>query len=862
MHPRSVLLASFALSFVTAVVFVSCAAARGSSDHAAVVGGPPLGSQTRYDLVMTSEFCGGCHTATYAEHTMNTHGRAFTDQEVRLATGNFETGDCIRCHTPRPIFETGNGMNPQRRFHGLEEGNTCMTCHWRQDVDYSRFTGGADCIGAFDPRVGEVEACGACHKNHGTPYQWEQSPNGKEAGRTCVTCHMKQVEREIAVGGPVRRVRSHVFPGARDEAHVRRAYDYTARVDGNEVVVEIANTGAGHNFPTELRQRSVESLVVVRDAAGTEVSRSRMVFRDPYRRPYGMHLPTNKQIPSGESRVHRVPLKVAGGTVDCELHFKLYFPIEDNHPDLSRRLELQRLVFEGVEPSAAEVTTDPETEVATPEGIDPRVASPGDLGEMANAPLGTVTFEIPPGDSEADIARLVGLFNFQIPEANRKAVRRLAEIGMPAVPQLIRALGSWDNKTFNQAMKVLRLIGAPALPAVRAALRDDELYVRLHARQLLRMMPLPADVEALTTEVLPGLSMPNALDRCSAVDVLARLRARSALPAIRALLAEYDADVVRSAALALAAMDDRGSLPAIAAARDRIAFAETKIDLGWAMARLGDRGGIDTLLQGLDHRDDLIRETCFERFFSVTGQHLGFEVFAPHEERLAAIARLHQWWAKARAGFTPLPPLDVAAETDDHALHVVLAMGGGAGIVPAATDDEQAIAELTALGRDALPALIKGLKFPPGFATKRASVLATFGRIGDRHAAPFVAAVLRDPVFGVAHWAASVLETCGDEACLPALHRFEARVRAAAAARQLPASIPSPDPLLAASARTRLLLGDASARTDLVALLTSPDATARLAAIRALEQKHGEDRGYSPDAEPAERLRAAARWRD
>jgi hypothetical protein len=110
---------------------------------------------------MTSTFCGTCHPDYYAEHTMNTHGRAFTDAEVRLATGNFETGDCIRCHTPRPVFETGNGMNPQRRFYGLEEGNTCMTCHWKPGVDYSRFTGGPDCKTGFDPRVGEVEACAA-----------------------------------------------------------------------------------------------------------------------------------------------------------------------------------------------------------------------------------------------------------------------------------------------------------------------------------------------------------------------------------------------------------------------------------------------------------------------------------------------------------------------------------------------------------------------------------------------------------------------------------------------------------------------------------------------------------------------------
>ena len=362
-----------------------------------------LGSQAHYDRVMTSAFCAECHPAIYAEHELNTHGRAYTDNEVRLATGNFRTANCIRCHTPRPIFETGVGNNPRRRHFGLEDGNSCMTCHWQQDTDYSRFVGGADCKTAFHPDVGTVDACASCHKNHGTPYQWEKSPEGKLAGRTCVSCHMKRVTRPVAVGGPVRRVYSHAFPGARDVDHVRSAYEYEAEIDGNEAVVVIANTGAGHNFPTELRQRSVESLVIVQDQDGNEVARSRKVFRDPYKRPYGMTLQTNTQIISGEEREHRVPIGVRNGTVICELHYKFYFPIEDNHPELANRLERRTLVFTDIEPNDAEVETDPYADVKTPEGISPEQASPSDLPELSEFVRGTVTFEIPEGDTQADI---------------------------------------------------------------------------------------------------------------------------------------------------------------------------------------------------------------------------------------------------------------------------------------------------------------------------------------------------------------------------------------------------------------------------------------------------------------------------
>src|SRR5436190_11947391 len=238
-----------------------------------------------------------------------------------------------------------------------------MTCHWKEGADYSRFQGGAECKSAFDPRVGTVEACASCHRNHGTPYQWELAPKGQKAGNVCIDCHMAVVQRPVAVGGPVKAVHSHVFPGARDEAHLRKAYAWDAKIDGNEVVVVIENKGAGHNFPTELKQRSVESVVVVKDGDGKEVARSRMTFRDPYKRPYGLTLPVNTQIPSGESRTHRVPIPVAEGTVSVELHYKLYYPIEDNHPDLARQLEGRTIPFAKITPSTKPVETEPEVAV-------------------------------------------------------------------------------------------------------------------------------------------------------------------------------------------------------------------------------------------------------------------------------------------------------------------------------------------------------------------------------------------------------------------------------------------------------------------------------------------------------------------
>lgn len=814
----------------------------------------------RYD-VMESRFCAGCHPAIYAEHEQSTHGRAFTDAEVRLATGRFTVGDCIVCHTPRPIFETGIGQNPTRRHHGLEEGNTCMTCHFQPDYDYSTFTGGAQCREAFHPDVGTVEACASCHRNHGTPYQWEKSPTGARTGRTCVDCHMAESEREVAVGGPVRPVRTHVFPGARNEAHVARAYDYQAAVDGNHVVVAIKNKGAGHNFPTELKQRAVESLIVVSDLEGNEVARSRMTFRDPYKRPYGLELPVNTQIPGGQTREHRVPLPVAAGTVETTLFFKLYYPIDDYHPDLSRVLESRALPFADVSPSSEAVVSEPEVKIRTPEGITPEEASPPNLVDYAHPPIGTVEVSIPEGDTPADVDALIALFQFPVPQANGAARKRLVAIGKPAVPALIQALGSWDNKTYNQAMGVLEKIGKDARPEILAALDDDELYVRMHARDLVTRLAWRGDETRVALE--RGLDSKHALDRASAAEALGELGAEASAGKLRARLGDTDPDVVRNCALALAKLNAAEAVPEIEDALARAYYPETRRDLGYALARLGSTAGMNVLLAGLDFPDDLVRERFFELFFAVTGVHMGYDPLAPRPERLEALSELHDWWAAAGSPerLRPFDPdRDPFAEAD--ARKLVDDLGGND--LGGSTEEADAAAEetLVAMGKYAVPALVDGLKYPPGYADKRARVCRVLGRIGDPRAAPALVATLRDPVVSVAAWACWALEGQADPATLHALARYEQRLRTRIATGTLPMEAGPGDRLLVQAARTRLAAGDGSARHTLASLLLSPDDASRRSAFDALQRHFGESRGYDPSAPPEQRREAAGRWMD
>lgn len=853
-----------ALSLVAvSLVFSACETGPGAAG--AGRSSPPRATNVEHGLaVMRSSFCADCHPEIYAEHAQNTHGRAFTDEEVRLATGRFSQADCIICHTPRPIFETGIGMNPKRRHYGLEEGNSCMTCHWKAGYDYGSFQGGKECKAAFDDRVGKVEACASCHRNHGTPFQWERAVNGKASGRECVDCHMQTVVRPVAVGEPPKKVKSHVFPGSRSESQIQKAYSYTAAISGNEVVVTVKNKGAGHNFPTELKQRSVESLIVVRDLEGKEIGRSRLVFRDPYKRPYGLELPVNTQIPSGETREHRVPLKVAAGSVDCELHFKLYYPIEDHHPALARRLESRKLVFTDVTPSDKVFESEPDLKIVTPEGIAPEIASPAELVDFARPKIGAVKVDVPKGNTDADIDRLIELFQFPVPQANGEARKRLIEIGLPAVPKVVKALGSWDNKTFNQAMAVLEALGEKSGPALVAALGHQELYVRIHARELLGRMSYKGAASGKQSEVyqglVKGLAMASALDRSTAAQALGVLGFVDAVPEITKLLGDGDPDVVRAAALALGNLDARGSTADLRKALAAASFDETRRDVALALGKLGDSSGVPFLIAGLDHRDDLVRESMFEAFFAIVPVHLCYDPLLPQDERLEALARLSAWWGK-EGGDKALRVrrIETGYKVDTEVWKLVNAFAGGDGSTPPG-DDDKIRARLLELGERAVPMLVQGFKYPAGFAGKRAKICGVLREIGSKYAVPGLVATLRDPVVGVAAWACAALEACGDPSALPALERYHSRLLSLAAAGKFPESAGDPQLIVAQAAACRLALGDSSVVPDLAGALLAASVDVRKAAIAALQKKFGDARGYDAEADPKARAAAAAAW--
>jgi hypothetical protein len=237
--------------------------------------------------------------------------------------------------------------------------------------------------------------------------------------------------------------------------------------------------------------------------------------------------------------------------------------------------------------------------------------------------------------------------------------------------------------------------------------------------------------------------------------------------------------------------------------------------------------------------------------------HKGYDTLAPRPQRLEAISRIAAHWAREGSAAALRKTWPPSQRAHHHAWGLVQKLNEGE---PDAARDQRLVDELIGMGDDAVPALVLGLKFPSGFAQRRANVLRCLAALERKDSAPFVAAALRDPVVGVAAWACLALGEIKDPETLPAMRYYHSDLLSKNAAEQLPASAGHPDGLIARSAATRLALGDATAKSELVSLLLSQDLGARTTAHAALVAKYGEVSAYDPAGDVDSRRAGARGW--
>lgn len=283
--------------------------------------GEPLPPNSDKPLTLTtSASCRECHPEVYREWYASQHRVSYTNKEVQKLSDGFKDKDCLPCHLPQPLLETGLGMRVLERLIRHEEGVGCITCHkYKNAMLGTREPGpGADdapCNPRQYPPVGDTKLCAPCHDQHKVHVDWTRTrfavpgPDYKD----CNDCHMPVVDRRMP-DGSVREGRSHLLAGGHVPDMVAKAVTVTTREVGEHVIVEVRNDGAGHHFPADYRHRAADLQLQLSDGKGW----SAPVRVDRYRNPYRDEFHLKNPLPEpGSERTYTV---VAEGVGTVKVH--------------------------------------------------------------------------------------------------------------------------------------------------------------------------------------------------------------------------------------------------------------------------------------------------------------------------------------------------------------------------------------------------------------------------------------------------------------------------------------------------------------------------------------------------------------
>jgi len=301
--------------------------------------------------------CLPCHSDVVEEWRQSMHAAAFTDPQVRAPgqADNFRKQECIPCHAPRPLFEHGiaEGSRTLARVERRADGVDCLSCHGVGDgVAATRAGLTGACRPVFRAELATHQQCYSCHNQHNTHDEWIVSP-AAAGNQDCQSCHMPRVTRAAPEVGAPRAGRSHRFLGGRDKAYMLDglSLEHSIDRDAGELVVRLTNVFAGHNLPTDSRNRALDLVVTLFDIRGRAVAPPADEERDPgsergtarrrFRNPYRSSGKPNTQLPAGETAVLRVPLNAEATRARIELVYKLEPWVADDLAHWTHTVEVE-----------------------------------------------------------------------------------------------------------------------------------------------------------------------------------------------------------------------------------------------------------------------------------------------------------------------------------------------------------------------------------------------------------------------------------------------------------------------------------------------------------------------------------------
>ncbi len=288
------------------------------------------------DGYTSSAVCGKCHVQIYNRWKESIHAHAYDDPIFDVSyniayrkTAGEAKKICLPCHAPTTTF-TGDY---DAQLPITKEGVTCDFCHTVKDVDlhakdpYLKEIGlvkrgplkeGKGLEGKHEIAYSELhkksEFCAGCHDFRsensvliiGTYSEWKEGPYPQK-GTQCQDCHMPLVKGKIvsSESSPVRMINEHNLVGGHSLAQLKKAVDLKI-VDVNkgaartEVLVDISNTGSGHQIPTGIPSRHLVLNVEVLAEDG-KVFRDKIVYEKVLADMDGKELTDDSDIMLGGS---------------------------------------------------------------------------------------------------------------------------------------------------------------------------------------------------------------------------------------------------------------------------------------------------------------------------------------------------------------------------------------------------------------------------------------------------------------------------------------------------------------------------------------------------------------------------------
>ena len=249
--------------------------------------------------------CGGCHLAVYGEWQQSLHHRAWSNENVRVETNDFEQAGCRACHSPLPVLMSGLDRRPLYRDLNQFDGVHCLSCHGLADgVAAARNVPEAPCNPRHVPDFLTAQTCWPCHEPTHHAFEEYERSDARAVGIRCVDCHMQPTTD--------RPGRSHGPHGGLNPDFVKRAIAWEIVREGGEVHVTLRNR-TGHRFPGEIPSRVFQVKVIVDADAPQYLT---------LRKPGKTETRADDRLDVDETRVLRIAVDAAAASVRVELLWK------------------------------------------------------------------------------------------------------------------------------------------------------------------------------------------------------------------------------------------------------------------------------------------------------------------------------------------------------------------------------------------------------------------------------------------------------------------------------------------------------------------------------------------------------------